>query len=51
MNLVYFYCDHCGCELENQFIPFSMTCANGDVCYCPICEEEVVVDSSEENQF
>jgi hypothetical protein len=49
MEKEYFYCYHCGCELINEFIPYSYTCANGDVFDCPVCKEQVVMD--EENEW
>ena len=44
MDFEYFYCDHCGFEVvEPITVPYNRTCASGDICYCPSCEEEVLV--------
>lgn len=40
MDLEYFYCSHCGYESFDTYVAFSRTCANGDFCYCPECNEE-----------
>jgi len=40
MELEYFYCGHCGCELLDEFVAYSRTCASGDLFICPVCGEE-----------
>jgi len=40
MLLEYFYCTHCGAEFFDEFIPYSRTCASGDLYLCPICNKE-----------
>lgn len=45
MELAYFYCCHCGLEDVEIKVDYSRKCASGDICYCPECEEEVIINS------
>ena len=47
MELKYFYCSHCGYEDFNVTVAFCGTVANGDICYCPKCKKEVLVDKDQ----
>lgn len=40
MDVLSFYCPHCGYEDYDLFVAFSATYANGDFYYCPECHEE-----------
>ncbi len=44
MEVEYFYCNSCGFEDSDIFVEFSRAVANGDVCLCPECNEEVLID-------
>lgn len=44
MDLEYFYCDSCGYEDRYISIDYERTVANGDICLCPLCEKEVIID-------
>lgn len=47
MDLEYFYCDHCGCEiLEPVTVRYWRTVANGDICECPCCQEDVLINDN-----
>ncbi len=46
MDLEYFYCSHCGYEDADIFVTYSRTCANGDLCLCPECNEESSVENN-----
>ena len=40
MELEYFYCHSCGCELNNEYVGYSRQCASGDLYFCPECGKE-----------
>ena len=44
MILDYFYCSHCGYEDHDIFVAYAHKYANGDSCYCPECQEEVLCE-------
>ena len=43
MELEYFYCSYCGYEDFDIFVAYSRTVANGDICLCPNCKEEIII--------
>jgi len=50
MDLEYFYCNSCGCEDYDIAVEYCRTVANGDICYCPECREEVLIDEEQKEK-
>ena len=46
MDLDYFSCNCCGYEGFDVTVAYVRTVANGDICSCSECKEEVIVDDS-----
>lgn len=47
MDVECFYCNSCGCEEFDIKVDYVRTVANGGICLCPGCGEEVICDEED----